>query len=294
LILKLRVGSDIIAALVENVRASQYVKPADSHDTDLASERFPWEVRVSQAGDTSVEEREEVHEPVESTPSKIDMPRYNAFVEDAEDVDLQTSIVSRTGSRDHSLTSLHVFSASITPGVETEARSPHIEPMTGNSTRELANQKLNDRNIDLGIAKPRRPKPDVTRPGPEKTDDHQRAASHLSISSDEFVDAKEMVEQRSPVAVASRSRSKSRSTFFSGSHIIDLCSGDEDVATPPASKDGMNMTPEIDLGELRWPSSKKRKRRSRILISSDEQDEVLEEVDGGAWKKASRQQFLGL
>lgn len=249
-----------------------------------------------------------MHETNEPPPYEIDLSRYHAFVEDAEDVESYTLAPLRARSRDSGFVSSHVSPAAMPELAATAAVSPQNEDTTEKVLKEPMRQTPTEIDNEPLSEPTKTPDIGASRSSTEKPDVFQRAALYINISSDEFTDANEMVdsEQR-----PSANTPGSRPATSGGSHIIDLCSGEEDVATPAGSRHGIEATPDIgvmeypnrpstgavDSEELRWPSSKKRKHMPGNYISSDENegedDEVLEEVDGGAWKRASLRQSQG-
>jgi hypothetical protein len=286
LIVNLKVRPEDLVTLDKTTLVSQHNEVVDSEDEEIELEPSLNDDQLHH--DAAAREPEKVHKTVEPEPSRIYMSRNHAHVEPVRD-----------GSHDSGFESSYVSPVSVPAAAEIPARSPHIEDRIGRIPDELVHHKSTDANNEPESKLPDPLVSDAIGPSSEKPDIFQWATSHLSISSDKSVDAKETVKR-----ATGSSTSGSKPAMSGGSHIIDLCSDDEDVATPAASSSSIGATPgngatprpdrpsssAIENEELRWPSSKKRKRMPAVYISSDEDDDVFEEVDGGSWKRASLRQ----
>jgi hypothetical protein len=302
MVVKLRVQPEVLAALDGTTVVSECTEVLDSEHEVVENEPTLKDNELHHSVGAAAEESMEGQDTVEPEPSRTDMSRYHAYVEDAEDFEPYAFAPVRDGSRNSGFESSYVSSASVPAAVDIPARSPHIEDKTGKLPDEFARQKPIDANNEPESELPDTLVSDAVRSSSVKLEIFQRAMSHLSISSDEFVDAKETVNRET-----GPSTSGSKPATSGGSHIIDLCSDDEDVATSAASGGVIEATPDngavprpdrpsaraIENEELRWPSSKKRKRTPAVYISSDEDEDVFEEVDGGSWKRASLRQTQG-
>ncbi|KAH7087466.1 hypothetical protein FB567DRAFT_346206 [Paraphoma chrysanthemicola] len=201
--------------------------------------------------------------------------------------------------------------------------------LTGGSNHHselLAARRSRDLSHDSGFASSRaspahlaimtsadqqaRPKPSpslVASPALDQNSVQHRAVSPLTMTSG--VDAMEVdstVQPRTPPppVVIRGDPTNVASKLKSYSHIIDLCSDEDDDEISDPHKFEVELTPEveelfrvhhqaseiIDDDELRMPA---RKTRNRIPTQPMSEDDDIMQVDGRSWKLASRRRDLG-
>jgi hypothetical protein len=231
--------------LDETSRVNERIEVINSDDDEVEIEPTVKGNELHPPVNAAQEGSEEVQETVEPRPSRVDMSRYYAFVEDAEDVQSCASAPVRDGSHDSGVESSYVSPASMPVVVEITAGSPYIGDLTATFSAEPAHQNPSDPNDELDSRPTSSRILDASKPSSEEPGIFQKATSYLSISSDEFVDAKQILDRKQMSPVTTAFRSISKPAPFGGSHIIDLCSDDEDVATSAASRRGVEATPDI-------------------------------------------------
>jgi hypothetical protein len=138
-------------------------------------------------------------------------------------------------------------------------------------------------------------------PLPESKHDSQRNTSILSIPSPDEIHATKLFAAADQPRIA-HLQSTATNGRSQDVDIIDLCSDDGDVVSANSFQSKIEQTPDfeeilppprsniLDSEEdiLRWPT---RKRKYEVIqIDSDDEDEVLREIDGDAWKRASLRQ----
>ena len=149
---------------------------------------------------------------------------------------------------------------------------------------------------------PLRSVPDMTMssPAPEYLDVRPRSISVISIDSASDVQESQVGARPAPAPSHILFPPRDGMSQPRESIIIDLGSEDEESVIAESPKREIEKTPEVvevpapnrqqnrvrGDGELRWPPKKGAKRKVRV--SNDDDDDIVEVVDGDAWKKASQ------
>jgi hypothetical protein len=160
--------------------------------------------------------------------------------------------------------------------IDADADLP-MEEIIHHTARQSSSPPAHDGKIELPSLPSDSDATDVSRVREFVT---QKNTPFLIVSSDDIE-----ATRSSPTAVQLPMRSAATAQHPRDSDIIDLCSDDEDSIMGGSFKADIDGTPDFE-DELRWPSQK-RKRGGMQEVSDDGSDDVLEEADGDAWRRAS-------
>jgi hypothetical protein len=163
--------------------------------------------------------------------------------------------------------------------IDADADLP-IEEVIHHAARQSSSQPAHDEKIELPSLPSESDATDVSWARDFVT---KKNIPFLIVSSDDIE-----ATRSSPTAVQLPRQPTAIAQLPRDSDIINLCSDDEDSIMGGSFKAEIDGTPDFE-DELRWPSQK-RKRGGMQEVSDDGDDDVLEEVDGNAWRRASLRQ----
>jgi hypothetical protein len=303
LILKLQVLPEVLLILNETLDAGQGLQVAGGAEDGLRNvvnedtdERQPYPLGHTPVCSVAVQPS-----PVYDEDSDPNIP-LRTQAEDANTApgmlhDTETDAVGNEGSNSRVPSDTFRSSPSKTLADRSNTDTDLLmEEAVHRVARQASNQPTQGENDEL-LSMP--PEPGAVNPLPERTNMTPRNGSVLSISSGDIIEppvpvsAADQLPKAAPYSVAPVGPPRV-------TDIIDLCSDGEDSVLVSPLKGEVDGTPDsermrqlnfqdFDEGELRWPV-RKRKLGMMQVISDDDDDEVLEEVDGNAWKRASLRQ----
>jgi hypothetical protein len=224
----------------------------------------------------------------------LDIPHRNPHDPEAQEIDgeRENSRYSRSMSLDSPRSSPE------NPAIDHTDTDAHLQPgeVFQNAARQALSEPAHNEN-GKRLSMP--PDPEAMDTSSEKKYGSQRNSSILSIQSHDDIQATEMSAAADLIGIAHLEHAAARGP----SHdidIVDLCSDDENVALAESFQSKIEQTlefeeilpqrqsiiPDSDEGVLRWSTLKRKYNVIQIASDDDNEDEVLEAIDGDAWRRA--------
>jgi hypothetical protein len=310
--MRLQVQPEVLAILNETADVRQRLHSADSAEdsprsaTNEEASRRPHapsshaQIFSVHVESPPVQDWDASHNvPVQSQVERVNIPPGN--VHGTEEQEIETR---RDSSRDSVFQSSNVSKASL-PEPAADCADADEHRRLGQNVVEVAGRALGQPvHDDDGELPLMLPDPDVKSPSPGNADIIRRYGSVLSISSNGDIEATGITATAGQPPTKTDSPPPTAVGLPPDFNIIDLCSDDKDSVLAGSVKSEIDRTPDIqepsgsrqlkaqdyDDDELRWPSQKRKRDVIEIASIDDNEDEVLEEINGNAWRSASLRQ----
>jgi hypothetical protein len=224
----------------------------------------------------------------------LNTPHRNLRDLEAQEIDEERE--SSRDSRSMSLDSPR--SSPKSPAIDYTDADAHLQPgeVSQNADRQASSEPAHNEN-NRRLSMP--PDPEAMDTSPERKYEFQRNSLVLSIQRHDVIQATEISAAADQIGTAHLQHAAAKGP----SHdidIIDLCSDDEDAALAESFQSKIEQTPDFeevspprqstipnsDDGTLRWSTLKRKYDVIQIASDDDNENEVLEAIDGDAWRRA--------